>query len=156
MPGAATHHSDRKQSCERASAKKAVDRLGALRIVRRCLTETRRFCAPLAELVDALDSKSSSERSAGSIPAWGTIRCFRNRKACGRIIVNPLGLLPDHVSYANEAREAASKKKLSRSCGTHMGGARGQGSGNVQPAERAAPQAKRQPRTRQRDRDSDS
>ena len=29
--------------------------------------------APLAELVDALDSKSSSERSAGSIPAWGTI-----------------------------------------------------------------------------------
>jgi hypothetical protein len=26
----------------------------------------------LAELVDALDSKSSSERSAGSTPAWGT------------------------------------------------------------------------------------
>ena len=54
--------------------KKAVDRFGLLRIVRRCPTDTRRFCAPLAELVDALDSKSSSERSAGSIPAWGTKR----------------------------------------------------------------------------------
>jgi hypothetical protein len=29
-------------------------------------------CAPVAELVDALDSKSSSARSAGSIPARGT------------------------------------------------------------------------------------
>lgn len=29
--------------------------------------------APVVELVDALDSKSSSERSAGSIPARGTI-----------------------------------------------------------------------------------
>jgi hypothetical protein len=29
--------------------------------------------APVAELVDALDSKSSSARSAGSIPARGTI-----------------------------------------------------------------------------------
>jgi hypothetical protein len=28
--------------------------------------------APVAELVDALDSKSSSARSAGSIPARGT------------------------------------------------------------------------------------
>src|SRR5258708_14917729 len=33
--------------------------------------------APVAELVDALDSKSSSARSAGSIPARGTnLRCF--------------------------------------------------------------------------------
>ena len=32
----------------------------------------RRPVAPVAELVDALDSKSSSERSAGSIPARGT------------------------------------------------------------------------------------
>src|SRR3569833_1560541 len=32
--------------------------------------------APVAELVDALDSKSSSARSAGSIPARGTIRAF--------------------------------------------------------------------------------
>ncbi len=29
--------------------------------------------APVVELVDALDSKSCSERSAGSSPAWGTI-----------------------------------------------------------------------------------
>jgi hypothetical protein len=29
-------------------------------------------CAPVVELVDALDSKSCSERSAGSSPAWGT------------------------------------------------------------------------------------
>ncbi len=34
--------------------------------------------APVAELVDALDSKSSSARSAGSIPARGTIA---NRQA---------------------------------------------------------------------------
>lgn len=33
----------------------------------------RTFRAPLAELVDAPDSKSGSERSAGSIPARGTI-----------------------------------------------------------------------------------
>jgi hypothetical protein len=32
--------------------------------------------APVAELVDALDSKSSSARSAGSIPARGTSRAF--------------------------------------------------------------------------------
>ena len=32
--------------------------------------------APLAELVDALDSKSSSFGSAGSIPAGGTIFSF--------------------------------------------------------------------------------
>ena len=32
-----------------------------------------RGVAPVAELVDALDSKSSSARSAGSIPARGTI-----------------------------------------------------------------------------------
>jgi hypothetical protein len=31
----------------------------------------------VAELVDALDSKSSSARSAGSIPARGTIPAFR-------------------------------------------------------------------------------
>src|ERR1700742_3009908 len=31
-----------------------------------------RASAPVAELVDALDSKSSSARSAGSIPARGT------------------------------------------------------------------------------------
>ena len=30
------------------------------------------LAAPLAELVDAPDSKSGSERSAGSIPAGGT------------------------------------------------------------------------------------
>src|SRR5690349_19309408 len=34
---------------------------------------TQRPKAPVAELVDALDSKSSSARSAGSIPARGTI-----------------------------------------------------------------------------------
>lgn len=34
--------------------------------------------APVAELVDALDSKSSSARSAGSIPARGTIQCQRS------------------------------------------------------------------------------
>src|SRR5882757_8927711 len=34
--------------------------------------------APVAELVDALDSKSSSARSAGSIPARGTIRLHDN------------------------------------------------------------------------------
>jgi hypothetical protein len=34
---------------------------------------TRSSVAPVAELVDALDSKSSSARSAGSIPARGTI-----------------------------------------------------------------------------------
>ena len=28
--------------------------------------------APVVELVDALDSKSSAERRAGSSPAWGT------------------------------------------------------------------------------------
>ncbi len=33
--------------------------------------------APLAELVDALDSKSSFERSAGSTPAWGTTKIFK-------------------------------------------------------------------------------
>ena len=32
------------------------------------------LAAPLAELVDAPDSKSGSERSAGSIPAGGTIQ----------------------------------------------------------------------------------
>src|SRR3954469_15474904 len=39
------------------------------------LTDGRVRKAPVAELVDALDSKSSSARSAGSIPARGTIRC---------------------------------------------------------------------------------
>src|SRR6186997_50566 len=34
--------------------------------------------APVAELVDALDSKSSSARSAGSIPARGTIRLHQS------------------------------------------------------------------------------
>src|SRR5689334_7212756 len=33
--------------------------------------------APVAELVDALDSKSSSARSAGSIPAGGTTALLR-------------------------------------------------------------------------------
>ena len=37
--------------------------------------------APLAELVDALDSKSSFERSAGSTPAWGTISPLATRPA---------------------------------------------------------------------------
>ena len=38
--------------------------------------------APLAELVDARDSKSRSLRSAGSIPAGGTIGLF----LCNKII----------------------------------------------------------------------
>ncbi len=45
--------------------------------------------APLAELVDALDSKSSSARSAGSTPAWGTTgfhprgsRCVFDAERC--------------------------------------------------------------------------
>src|SRR5207237_10671069 len=41
--------------------------------------------APVAELVDALDSKSSSARSAGSIPARGTSRAsalIRQRSFC--------------------------------------------------------------------------
>ena len=46
--------------------------------------------APLAELVDALDSKSSSERSAGSIPAWGTI-LFRATPPTYRIAPPVLG-----------------------------------------------------------------
>src|SRR6266403_4230298 len=37
--------------------------------------------APVAELVDALDSKSSSARSAGSIPARGTTKRFAWRPA---------------------------------------------------------------------------
>jgi hypothetical protein len=38
--------------------------------------------APVAELVDALDSKSSSARSAGSIPARGTIRASALVRQC--------------------------------------------------------------------------
>lgn len=59
-----------------------VDRDGPPAIVRRA-SRPRPFPArtvanaPVAELVDALDSKSSSARSAGSIPARGTsLRCF--------------------------------------------------------------------------------
>lgn len=44
-----------------------IDRHRSIAIVRRPAR------APVAELVDALDSKSSSARSAGSIPARGTI-----------------------------------------------------------------------------------
>gem|GEM_PF-4882164 len=33
----------------------------------------RSLCAPVVELVDAVDSKSTAERRAGSSPAWGTI-----------------------------------------------------------------------------------
>ena len=40
--------------------------------------------APVAELVDALDSKSSSARSAGSIPARGTIPIPVSRPPLGR------------------------------------------------------------------------
>lgn len=47
-----------------------VDRRETVRVHAFCYLDGIR--APLAELVDALDSKSSSERSAGSIPAWGT------------------------------------------------------------------------------------
>src|SRR5690606_307673 len=50
-----------------------VDEPPRHRIVRRLSVPTRPD-APMAELVDALDSKSSSARSAGSIPARGTIR----------------------------------------------------------------------------------
>lgn len=39
----------------------------------------RSCVAPVAELVDALDSKSSSARSAGSIPARGTIFAILRR-----------------------------------------------------------------------------
>ena len=37
--------------------------------------------APLAELVDAPDSKSGSERSAGSIPAGGTNKGLNSQSA---------------------------------------------------------------------------
>ena len=40
------------------------------------------FCNPfdalVAELVDALDSKSSAERRGGSIPSWGTLNPHGN------------------------------------------------------------------------------
>ena len=39
----------------------------------------RRTAAPMAELVDASDSKSDSARSAGSIPARGTTNFHRNQ-----------------------------------------------------------------------------
>ena len=58
--------------------------------------------APVAELVDALDSKSSSARSAGSIPARGTIIISRDQSenfsatssitATERLLRPPLGL----------------------------------------------------------------
>jgi hypothetical protein len=53
-------------------SQKAVDQYCPIRIVRPHITERRFRDAPLAELVDAPDSKSGSERSAGSIPAGGT------------------------------------------------------------------------------------
>lgn len=40
----------------------------------------KRLEAPVVELVDAPDSKSGSERSAGSIPAGGTIDCHTAEK----------------------------------------------------------------------------
>jgi hypothetical protein len=44
--------------------------------IRSCIIHTLSLeastVAPVVELVDALDSKSCSERSAGSSPAWGT------------------------------------------------------------------------------------
>jgi hypothetical protein len=46
--------------------------------------------APVAELVDALDSKSSSARSAGSIPARGTMH-----KTPAITITYAIGVIPD-------------------------------------------------------------
>jgi hypothetical protein len=46
--------------------------IGAVRVQR----------APMAELVDASDSKSDSARSAGSIPARGTISYFPFAVCC--------------------------------------------------------------------------
>ncbi len=56
-----------------------IDRPRSIAIVRRPAR------APVAELVDALDSKSSSARSAGSIPARGTIPSpsSRSRRRAG-------------------------------------------------------------------------
>ena len=55
-----------------ARRQKRVDGRPDLLIFRHACLQTRQR-APLAELVDAPDSKSGSERSAGSIPARGTI-----------------------------------------------------------------------------------
>ena len=46
-----------------------------------------RLRAPVAELVDALDSKSSSARSAGSIPARGTILHGFPKQAWHRFLI---------------------------------------------------------------------
>jgi hypothetical protein len=67
--GASGSDGDTSVKCENPMpAENQVDRVPLHRIFPPITTVP----APLAELVDALDSKSSSERSAGSIPAWGT------------------------------------------------------------------------------------
>ena len=47
--------------------------------------------APVAELVDALDSKSSSARSAGSIPARGTNQAVQARSKASATVRAVLG-----------------------------------------------------------------
>ena len=47
--------------------------------------------APVAELVDALDSKSSSARSAGSIPARGTNQAVQARSETSATVRTVLG-----------------------------------------------------------------
>jgi Arm domain-containing DNA-binding protein len=58
--------------------------------------------APVAELVDALDSKSSSARSAGSIPARGTSRAFAQDYRRSRVAVSSCSSpRPDQSSGAS-------------------------------------------------------
>ena len=78
--------------------------------------------APVAELVDALDSKSSSARSAGSIPARGTKTMFL-RYLCAshvsgrRIAPNSHGLFtrPDLAAY--RSAPATRRSRLAWSAG---------------------------------------
>jgi hypothetical protein len=67
--------------------------------------------APVAELVDALDSKSSSARSAGSIPARGTILRSLRELRLGR----PLR------SIVSERAKAASAQPEGRRRATSLG-----------------------------------
>ncbi len=64
--------------CRRSLRNKLHSSLLTLRVLTAALYE---YCnAPVVELVDALDSKSCSERSAGSSPAWGTILFYQMQK----------------------------------------------------------------------------
>jgi hypothetical protein len=63
--------------------------------------------APVAELVDALDSKSSSARSAGSIPARGT-----KMKTLIITITYTIGLIPDFQGKSSWRIESTRKNSL--------------------------------------------